>query len=171
MPAKKTQELTLDEVIIKTIYATRLDCAQTPNDSYKATEKRLYAYPVIKEKIEHDREMLERYIAGDKPSRDKSIVRFQRSGVRLSDEEILKVLIQDITAKIAANEYEVETIDRAMEIIANDQYVNLITYLYFEGRSVDEICDGVPCERSTVFRHRSRLVQIIAIFLYGVSAL
>jgi DNA-directed RNA polymerase specialized sigma subunit len=171
MPTKKATKPSIDEIIRKTIHATRLDCAQTPNDTYKATERRLYAYPVIKEKVEHDKEMLERYVAGDKPSKSKSIVRFQKSGVRLSDEEILDVLIQDITAKIAANEYELETIDRAMKIIAGDQYVKVITGMYFEGKTVAEICEEIPCERSTVFRQKSRLVQKLSTFLYGVSAL
>jgi hypothetical protein len=171
MPTKKTQEPTIDEIITRTIYATRLDCAQIPNDSYKATEKRLYAYPVIKKKVEHDKEMLERYNEGDKPEKSKSIVRFQKSGVRLSDEEILEVVIQDITAKIAANGYEIETIDRAMEIIADDQYVNVIKFLYFEGKSEDETCEEVSCKQSHMYRQRSRLIQKVATFLYGVSAL
>ena len=171
MPTKKTAKPTIDEIITKTIYATRLDCAQIPKDTYKATEKRLYAYPVIKEKVEHDKEMLERYLAGDKPSKSNWFVRFQKSGVRLSDDEILEVLIQDITAKIAANEYELETIDRAMKIIAGDQYVKVISCLFFEGKTIAETCEEAHCERSTVFRQKSRLVQHIATFLYGVEAL
>jgi hypothetical protein len=171
MPTKKTHKPTVDEIITRTIYATRLDCAQTPKDSYKATEKRLYAYPVIKEKVEHDKEILERYVAGDRPSRSKSLVRFQKSGVRLSDDEILDALIQDITARIAANEYELETIDRALEIIAGDQYVKVISCLYFESKTVAETCEEIPCDRSTVFRQKSRLVQKISTFLYGVNAL
>jgi len=171
MAEKKTAELTVDEIITKTIYATRLDCAQTPSDSFKATEKRLYAYPVIKEKIEHDKEMLERYKAGDKPAKSKSVVRFLKNGVRLSADEILDVLIQDITAKIAANEYEIEIIDRAMEVIADDPYANVITSMYFEGKSAEEISEEEDCDRSTIFRQKSRLVQRIATFLYGVSAL
>jgi DNA-directed RNA polymerase specialized sigma subunit len=171
MPTKKPQKPTIDEIIVKTIHATRLDCAQAPQDSYKATEKRLYAYPVIKEKVKYDRERLDLYLAGDRPSKSKAIVRFQKNGVRLSDEEILDALVQDITAKIAANEYELETIDRALKIIEGDQYAKVITCLYFEGKSVAEICEKVCCERATVFRQKARLIQRIATFLYGVSTL
>ena len=171
MPTKKTKKPTIDEIITKTIYATRIDCAQTPKDTYKATEKRLYAYPVIKEKVNYDKEILERYLSGEKPSKGNWFVRFQKSGVRLSDEDILDMLTQDIIAKIAANEYELETIDRAMEIISNDQYIKIIFCLYFQGMSIAETCDDAYCDRSTVFRQKSRLVQRLATFLYGTNAL
>ncbi|GHV35052.1 hypothetical protein FACS1894187_06920 [Synergistales bacterium] len=162
---------TIDEIISKTIQATRLDCAQQPNDVFKATEKRLYAYPVIKAKIESDRNMLKSYLAGDKPTKCSAFVRFQKSGVRLSDEEILEMLTRDTRAKIAANEFEIETIDKAMEIIAADQYAKVIPCLYFDGKTVAETGEAVPCDRSTVFRQKARLVQRLATFLYGVSAL
>lgn len=103
MPTKKTAKPTIDEIINKTIIATRLDSVQIPKDVYKATEKRLYAYPVIKAKIESDRELLHRYLGGDKPSKSNWFVRFQKNGTRLSDDEILETLIQDVRAKIAAN--------------------------------------------------------------------
>lgn len=168
---KKSKKPTLDEAIEKAIIATRLECAQHPKDVFKATEKRLYAYPVIKEKIENDRDRLELYLAGNKPSRGGGLARFHKSGMRLSDDEILETLIQDLRAKIAANEYEVETVDKALTIIAADQYAKIITCLYFEGKTVAETSEAVPCDRSTVFRQKSRLVQRLATFLYGVDAL
>ena len=171
MPSKKTAKPTIDEVIAKTIIATRLDCVQVPKEVHKATEKRLYAYPVIKAKIENDRELLERYLGGEAPSKSSWFVRFQKSGVRLSDDEILETLIQDVKAKIAANEYEIETIDRAMKFIEADQYVKVISCLYFEGKTIAQTCDDVSCDRATVFRQKARLLQRLATFLYGSDAL
>jgi hypothetical protein len=170
MTTKKKSKPTIDEIIIKTIIATRLDCLQTPKDVYNATEKRLYAYPVIKAKIENDMDLLERYLGGEKPSKSSWFTRFQKSGVRLSDEEILDTLIEDMRAKIAANQYEIETIDKALEFIKADQYANIISCLFFEGKTIAQTCEEVPCERSTVFRQKARLVQRLAIFLYGVEA-
>jgi hypothetical protein len=170
MPNKKPK-LTIDEIIIKTIIATRLDCLQTPKDIYNATEKRLYAYPVIKAKIKNDMELLERYLGGEKPSKSSWFMRFQKSGIRLTDEEILDTLLEDMRAKIAANEYEIETIDKALEFIKADQYVKIISCLYFEGKTIAQTCDDVSCERATVFRQKARLVQRLATFLYGVEAI
>lgn len=169
--AKKSKKPTLDDAITKAVIATRLECAQYPKDVFKTTEKRLYAYPVIKEKIENDRDMLERYLAGDQPSRGGALARFHKSGMRLSDDEILETLIQDLRAKIAANEFEIETIDKALKFIADDQYAKVVSCLYFEGKSILETSDLVPCDRSTVFRQKSRLVQRLATFLYGLDAL
>jgi hypothetical protein len=167
----KTSKPSIDEVIIKTIIATRLDCIRTPKDVYNATEKRLYAYPVIKAKIKNDMELLERYIVGgEKPPKGSWFTRFQKSSIRLSDEEILDTLVEDMRAKIAANEHEIETIDKALEFIKDDQYAKVISCLYFEGKTIAQTCDDVPCERATIFRQKARLVQRLATFLYGVCA-
>jgi hypothetical protein len=170
MPGNKPKP-TLDEIIKKTIYATRLDCAQASKDVYKATEKRLYAYPVIKEKIENDMDMLARYMEGEKPSKSSWFVRYQKSGTRLSDDEIIETLITDLKAKIAANEFEIETIDKAMKFIEADPYAKVISCLYFECKNIAETCEEAHCDRSTVFRQKSRLVQRLSVFLYGVDAL
>jgi hypothetical protein len=170
MPTKKSSRPTIDEVIAKTIIATRRDCLQTPKDVYSATERRLYAYPVIKAKIKNDMELLERYLGGERPSKSSWFIRFQKSGIRLSDEEILDALIEDMRAKIAADECEIETIDKALEFIGDDRYVKVIPCLYFEGKTISQTCDEVPCDRSTVFRQKSRLVRRLATFLYGACA-
>lgn len=172
MPAKKPKNPTMREYIdiavAKAVHTERL--ADRPKDAFKATEKRLYAYSVIKAKIEDDRDTLEWHLAGNIAEKG-GLVRFQKNGVRLSKEEILDGVIQDLRAKIAANEFEVERIDKAMKIISNDPYVKVIICLYFEGKSVAETSEAVHCDRSTVFRQKARLIQRLATFLYGVEAL
>jgi hypothetical protein len=38
-------------------------------------------------------------------------------------------------------------------------------------KSAEEICgDVIACERSTVFRQKSKLVQRMSVFLFGVDA-
>ena len=59
MAQGKQKKPTVDEVISKAVIATRLSCAREPKDVFKATEKRLYAYPVLQAKIKDDEEMLE----------------------------------------------------------------------------------------------------------------
>lgn len=59
---KKQKKPTLEEVISRTVMATRLSCAREPQDAFKATEKRLYAYPVLQAKIKDNEEMLEEIV-------------------------------------------------------------------------------------------------------------
>jgi DNA-directed RNA polymerase specialized sigma subunit len=164
------KELTLDEIIHKAIQATRLDFAHKPKDAYKATEQRLYAYPTIKSRIEIDKEQLEYYLQGNMPSKSVSLVRFQKTGNRLSDEEILEGLITDLKAQIAANEYEASEIEKAIEYISGDEYAKVITCLFIEGKTIEQTCDEVCCSKSTVSRQKNRLIERLSVYLYGVHA-
>jgi hypothetical protein len=172
MASKKSKNPTIREYIdiavAKAVQAERL--SNRPKDFFKATEHRLFAYNVIKAKIEDDKESLKWHLEGNIAEKG-GIVRFQKNGVRLSKEEIIEGVVQDLRAKIAANEFEIERIDKAMGIIAFDPYVNIIICLYFEGKNVAETSEANCCDRSTVFRQKSRLVQRLATFLYGVEAI
>ena len=161
---------TVEEIIHRAVHAQRVASERQPKDIFKATEKRLYAYPVIKLKIEDDRERIEEIEQHGAPGKSKSVVRFQKSGIRLSPAEIAEVLITDINAQIASSEYEIDTIDKAINIIAGDQYADVITFKYFDGKTDEEIAKLIPCDPSTVRRNKSRLVGRIAVFLYGVAA-
>ena len=57
MGRKKTESL--EEIITKTVLATRMSCAKEVKDVFKATEKRLYAYPVLLVKKKEDEETLD----------------------------------------------------------------------------------------------------------------
>jgi len=140
------------------------------DDAYKDTERRLYNLPVLQAKIEHDKDKLVELQTHGSPVRSKSVVRFNTSGSRISADDKIDALIQDITAKIAANEYEIETVEKALSIIEKDPYYEIIPCLYFDGMKPEDICgDVIACDRSTVFRQRARLVQRVAVFLYGVD--
>jgi RNA polymerase sigma factor (sigma-70 family) len=89
--------------------------------------------------------------------------------MRLTPDEIAEALVQDITAEIAGSESELETIDKALEIIKGDQYSDIVKHKYFEGKSDDEIAAAVSCDPRTVRRQKNRLVGRLAVFLYGVA--
>jgi len=165
--AKKTVPMTVEEIIAKTVAATRIACEHTAKDAFKATEKRLYAYPVIKLKIEDDNERLEEIQQFGAPTRSKSIVKFSRTSQRLTPEEIQEALVKDLRTEIVGNEHEIETINKALTIIRGDQYADAIKYKYFEGLSDDESSEILHCDPSTVRRNKSRLVQRLSVFLYG----
>ena len=140
------------------------------SDAYKDAERRLYNLPVLRAKVENDKEKLIELQTHGSPTRSKSIVRLDRSGSRILPEEKLDALIRDITASIAANEYEIETVEKALSIVEKDPYYEIIPCIYFGGMSAEDTCGEVHCERSTVFRQRTRLVQRVAVYLYGVDA-
>ena len=145
--------------------------AKTAGSVYKDTERRLYAFPDLLEKIEGDKEKLSELMTHGAPARSKSIVRFNRSGVRLSPDEILDGIIQDLTATIAADQHEADTIATALERIQDDPYYVVIAGKFIERRSDEDIAAAIPCDPSTVRRNRGRLVRRLAVWLYGAQAL
>ena len=161
----------INEAVNIAFQAGRLQASSTAKDTYKATEKRLYALPVLERKIEKDKEMLLEMQTNGARERRKSIVRLQRSGYRVSPEEMLDVIIGDLEATIAADEHEVETMRRALSEISGDQYYKTITGKYIDGKSDEEVAEDIPCEATTVWRHRKRLVQRLAVLLYGSAAI
>lgn len=161
---------TVEEIIQKAVAAQRIASERQAQDTFKATEKRLYAYPIIRLKIADDHERIEEIQQYGAPGKSKSVVRFQKSGIRLTPEEIAEAQILDITAQIASNEHEIETIDKALQIIAGDTYADVVKYKYFEGKSDEEIAEKIHCDPRTVRRNKSRLVGRLAVFLYGVAA-
>lgn len=167
-PAKKP---TVDEIITRTVVATRLSCEREPKDVFKATEKRLYAYPVLQAKKRDDEEMLEEVRQYGIHQKSPSITRFVRSGTRLDAEEIKQAVIIDLEATIAADQHEISRIEKALEQVADDEYKDIIQYKYFEQKPEDEIADLMHCAPRTVRAHKSRLVGRLSVFLYGAGAI
>lgn len=140
-------------------------------NSYRATEERLYALPVLIVKVSQDKQKLhdlEEY--PHLPGRSKDICRFKKDGVRLSDDEIISALVQDIKAKIAADEYEIQAIQSALEIVKGDAQYRTLSGRYFDNISDAEIAKELGCDESTVWRHRKRLVKKVVVMLYGAEA-
>ncbi len=171
MAQKKEKKPTVEEIITKAVIATRLSCTREPKDAFKATEKRLYAYPLLKAKIEDDKEQLEEVKRYGARSKSNSITRFMKNGIRLEREEIKEAVIIDLQAGIAADQHEVERIEKALEQIQGDEYTDIIRLKYFEQKTDEEIADELHCAPRTVRTHKSTLVGRLSVFLYGAGAL
>ena len=159
------------EAVHAGIQAGLAQAAHAPKDAYKAAERRLYALPVLERKAACDKERLAEIRAQGAAARSRSLVRFQRGGYRLSPEDMHEAVMRDMEASIAADEHEIGEVRRALGEIAGDPY-----YLAVEGRyllSMDDeaIAALVPCDPVTVWRNRRRLVQTVAVLLYGAAAL
>lgn len=162
---------TIKEAVNAGLQAGRVQASKAAGDAYKATERRLYAYPVLVEKIQDDKDRLQELQQNGAPEKSKSIVRFSRSGVRLTPDEILDALVADTQATIAADECEVAEIKAALETIQADAYYMAVYGKYIQGITDDDIAGSIPCDSSTVRRHRGRLVRTLAVRLYGSQAL
>lgn len=156
-----------DAIIQKAVNAGRAQGMSIAKDAYKATERRLYALPALRQKVEDDKEKLEQIKTHGAPERSKSIVRFSRTGYRLTPEEMLDAIIQDLKATIAADEYEIETLEKALRLIEGDTYYLTVKGKYIEGLTDDVIAERIPCDTTTVWRNRKRLVQTVSTWLYG----
>lgn len=172
--AKIKRQPDIEKIIKKAveagIKAGRVQAERTPDNTYKATERRLYALPVLVRKVEDAQLRLKELEQTGAPGRSKDVIRFARSGVRVSPEEILEALIADIKASIAADEHEIETVKKALANIENDPYYLAISGRYLKNMSDEEIAAQIPCDERTVRRHRGRLVRVVAVWLYGAEA-
>ncbi len=169
MGRKKTESL--EEIITKTVLATRMSCAKEVKDVFKATEKRLYAYPVLLVKKKEDEETLDEIQKYGIKEKSKSITRFVKSGTRLSQEEIKTGIIIDLQATIANDTHEIYKIEKALEQIKGDEYEEIIKLKYFEQKTDEEIAEKMNCSPRTVRTHKYALVGRISVYLYGAEAL
>ena len=133
----------MEEIVKLAVASGRVAAERTPMDALKATERRLYALPILREKLERDRERL--------PTLDGAAR-------------------ADLEATIAADAYEVETMESALAKCAGDAYYQTVTGRYFEGLGDKRVAELLNCNAGTVWRNRIRLVQRIAVWLYGVAA-
>lgn len=163
-------ELSIEQIVQMAVMAGRVAAEHTAKDTFKATERRLYAMPALRQKVEDDRERLAELRTHGPRGKSKSIVRFQSGGSRLSPEEIFEVIVRDMEATIANDTYELERMDKALAYIQGDDYYVAVSGRYLEELTDEEIAAKIPCDTSTVWRNRKRLVQRLSVLLYGAAA-
>lgn len=171
MAKQKTEDI--ETIIQRAVEAATLAAVRSSVNAYAATEKRLYALPVLREKVKDDKEKLDELMVYGRRSKSKSIVRYQSTGSRLSPEEVEEALVNDLRASIERDSREIERLERALEKIKGDPYYFTVEWRYF--RDMDDAAIGarapVPREASTIRKNRKRLVQRVAVRLYGASAI
>jgi hypothetical protein len=166
----KEIDLIIKKAVDAGIKAGRRETEQKPIDAYRATERRLYALPDVKDMVAKDKVYLQDIQANGLHGHSRDLIRFKRAGRRMTDDEILEAMIQDLEAKIAANEHEINIVEDALAPLTSDPYFRAISGRYFDQISDDEIAKEIPCDPRTVRRNRGRLVRRVAVRLYGVDA-
>lgn len=136
-------DLSVEKIVEMAVMAGRMAAERAPADAYKATERRLYALPILREKQKWDRERLPKLEGAARA---------------------------DLEAAMAADAYEIETLEWALVNCAGDPYYQTVTGRYFEGLDDEQIGKLSHCDVSTVWRNRKRLIQRISVYLYGAFA-
>ena len=145
-----------------------------PQDCYKATEARLWAYPTLKDNmIEYAKDIhdLERERITEK---SKDITCWGGAGSRLSPEEKQQGRIIAVQVKLERDKAELHKINRALdrlEVSDGEPAVDLIRQVYFFRRNLEDVATLKGVSLSTIQRRRTRLVRQLALILYGAEAL
>lgn len=59
---------------------------------------------------------------------------------------------------------------KALQVISRDPYYPLIPAKYFQGAKERTAAALCACDKATVWRNRTRLLDVLALSLFGVSA-
>ncbi len=154
--------------------AARLAISADERDPYTQAEGRLYALPMIRARLECSRDERDELASlGIEALREhsRSLVRLLSPSMRLTPEEIHEAQLAELGARIAADEREVGYMERALAYIEEHPYFEIIKLKYFKCMTDAAIAERLSCDVSTIRRNRKRLVQSVALFLYGSAAL
>lgn len=142
--------------------------------AYSATEKRLYALPILRERVADNREELtELENCGIEALRQhsSSLVQLIRPGMRLTPEEVHTAQMAELRARLAADEREIRKLQNALNCISDDPYYLTIELKYFSNIKDIDAAQRLKCDPATVRRNRNRLVKRLALRLYGVECI
>ena len=73
--------------------------------------------------------------------------------------------------KLPADNPEKIRIEKALEVIENDEYSDVIRFRYFEKKSIVEISEIYDCKYQNISKKRNKLVKILASELFPEDVL
>ena len=142
-------------------------------DWSRMTQKRLYAYPVLKQNVKRYRLDIED-IKKEDMGKSKSIVAFYANsggGEKPDLEDLRAAKIRVIEAKIDRDTREIAEIDNALSVIESEKYCSIIAMRYFEKKSEDEIIAETGIKPAMLPKEIGKLLDILNVALYGADAL
>ena len=60
-----------------------------------------------------------------------------------------------------------ELIDKALEVLSTDPYIDILTNYYIHGMTMEDVAETVNLHVTQCYKHRKRLVKRLSIILYG----
>ena len=140
---------------------------------YQDTERRLRAYTILKGNIERYQRDIEDIRREDMGKSADIIMYRANSGMKPERdlEELRQEKIFALTEKLHRDAADVKEMDIALEYVESDPYFQVIPMTYFEHKPQEDIAEAVHCDKSTIWRHRKRLIRQMSIVLYGADAI
>lgn len=145
---------------------------RTEDRYFKQTEARLYRYKALCARIAEFRRELDELANMNYDSlmhSSRSFISMLKTGMRLDPSDAFEMQMARIRAYMSADEYEVREIRRALSHIRKDPYYTAIDCKYFRHMTDAEAVEKMNCSLSALRRNRTRLVHILADYLYGAS--
>ena len=164
-------EQMIQDAVLVGLEAGRSDAAKSAREAFAAAEERVMTFHALEKKVARDKQYLIQLQMIGSPERSKSIVRFSKTGVRLTPEEQLQAIITSTRAEIAKNEMEVEEIRDALSEIRDDEYYFTIEERYFHNKRDADIAEEFHYDKATIWRNRTRLVKQLAVYFFGAAAI
>lgn len=165
------------KLIHDTVVATLAACGigTKPTDYFKATEARLYAYPVLIENIRQYKLDIADLKTEKVTEKSKDITCWSGgSGVRLTPEEKQEARIMAVEIKLQRDWAEVNTINRGLQRLRDifgGPAVEFLEKIYFSGMDLQQLADAESASLSSIQRRRTQMVRKMSIILYGAEAL
>lgn len=169
---RKTAKETANEMLKMLQSNNKNNKSQDNKDCFKQTERLLYAYNEFKETVKNYNEEIDELQKYGLREKSKSIV-YMPSGSRLTKDDLLEAKILDLNYKIQNTQREIKKIENGLKAVELDSWYGIIELKYFQGLSDKDIADidEYRCDPSTIRRHKNRLVNKIAIRLFGADAI
>lgn len=165
------------KLIHDTVVATLAACGigTKPTDYFKATEARLYAYPVLIENIRQYKLDIADLKTEKVTEKSKDITCWSGgSGVRLTPEEKQEARIMAVEIKLQRDWAEVNTINRGLQRLRDifgGPAVEFLEKIYFSGMDLQQLADAESASLSSIQRRRTQMVRKMSLILYGAEAL
>lgn len=168
-----------DEVINQTATATAKETViqfkkqgllkDNKHSAFQKTETILYNYNNFKEAINDKYEHIKNIKCSGVDKKSKSITSFSSGGYfeSKSEEEKSDEKIIQLEQSIAVTNNLITVIDSALTKLKNDKYYDIIRYKYFEKKTNEEIAEYYDVDGTTISRNKSRLINIIKIYLFS----
>ncbi len=147
---------------------------KTDNDkgNYRdKTIKKLKAYPILQNNIKEYKKDLEDIYKEEFGSSPAVHIAQGYYCSDLTIDEVRRAEALKIEVKIERDMRIIKEVDRALAEIKDDYYAPIIKNIYFNKMEADDISQILHCDRATVYRNKNRLLNVLAIKLYGGDVL
>lgn len=142
--------------------------------AYQKSEALLYSYrnfqKLIKERL-LEIEELKKY-GVPRSSAVKEYV--QRGNIPqgiITEEESVDSAVATVQRSMERTVEAVQLIDKAMESLKNDPYYKILEWIYFEGRTQEDVAAELNCSQGTISNNRKRLVKELSLRLFPNQAI